>query len=255
MKNLLKQKIREGKFTIGTFISIPNLEIAEVTSKLGFDFIVIDMEHSPFTIEMVEQAAQVIEPNTTPLVRVPWNDFVAIKQALDAGAHGIVVPWVNTKEEAIKAVKACKYPPEGIRGFGPRRQMILDEEYAKTANKEILLCVQIETQKAIDNIDKIVSVNGVDMVMVGPYDLSMSLGIFGQFKNKKFKNVLKKVAEGAKKQGKVATIFTSAKDSNKYISLGYTSLTLGADLFVLANAYKQELVKARKAIKDAGLKV
>ena len=120
--------------------------------------------------------------NCTPLVRPQWNDMVIIKRVLDIGAHGVLVPWINTKEEAEYAVRACKYPPEGLRGYGPRRAALFDPDYLKTANDEILVVAQIETQKAISNLDDILSVKGIDACYIGPFacpaasDLILSSG-------------------------------------------------------------------------------
>ncbi len=112
----------------------------------------------------------------TSLIRPEWNDMVIIKRVLDIGAHGVLAPWVNTKEEAEYAVRACKYPPEGLRGCSPRKAGLFDPDYLKTANNEILIIVQVETRKAVSNIDGILSVKGIDACYVEPNDLFQSCG-------------------------------------------------------------------------------
>jgi len=175
VKNHLKKMIREGQLVIGTELALSHPDTAEALGRLGYDWIMIDTEHAPLdpgTVQVLLQAMSASK--SVPIARVTWNDMVLIKRLLDIGLYGIIVPWVNTKEEATYAVRAMRYPPQGVRGFGPRRAGMLDPDYVKTANKELFLGVQIETQRAVDNIDEILSVEGVDAALVGPADLSLS---------------------------------------------------------------------------------
>jgi len=162
------------------------------------------------TMQMMMQAMN--GSNCTPIVRAPWNDMVIIKRILDIGAHGVIIPWVNTKEDAEYAVRACKYPPEGLRGCGPRRAALFDPDYLKTANDEVLVMVQIETADAVKNVDDILSVKGVDVCWIGHMDLSISMG-FGlgrpQWKNPKYLQAFDKVLAAAKKYGKPAGMLAS----------------------------------------------
>ena len=156
LKNIVKEKLQRGENAVGTFIEMGHPDVANLLSHAGFDWLLIDGEHSPMGFETMELMLQAMEgTDCTPIIRPQWNDPVIIKRILDLGAHGIVVPWVNTKEEAEAAVAAARYPPEGIRGWGPRRAARYDPEYRATANEEILVCVQIETQKSLDNLDTV----------------------------------------------------------------------------------------------------
>ncbi len=254
MKNLLKEKLQKGEVVIGTFVSLGHPDVTERLSRLGFDWLVIDGEHSPMGLETMQQMLQAMNgSNCTPIVRPQWNDMVIIKRVLDIGAHGVLVPWINTKEEAEYAVRACKYPPEGLRGYGPRRAALFDPDYAKTANDEILVVVQIETTKAVSNIDDILSVKGIDACYIGPFDLSQSFGCcppqFGnsQFElaNPQYMDAFDKVVAAAKKWGKPAGMFASQENIQWAIEKGFTLNTVGdADSFLMQGA-KIALEKAR----------
>jgi 2-keto-3-deoxy-L-rhamnonate aldolase RhmA len=142
LKNSLKAKLKEGKTVYGIGMSVANPEVAEIIGKMEFDWAFIDTEHSPMEVKDVQLLMQAMSASATvPIVRVPWNDMVMIKRALDIGAYGIIIPWVNTREDAVRAVQAIRYPPKGLRGFGPRRASLFDPDYVKTANDELLLCV------------------------------------------------------------------------------------------------------------------
>src|ERR1700722_19025388 len=194
LKNPLKAKLKQGKPAYGIGLSIGHPDVAEIIGKLGYDWAFIDTEHSPMDVADVQVLLQAMSSSSTvPIVRVAWNDMVMIKKALDIGAYGIIVPWVNSGEEALRAVQAVKYPPQGLRGWGPRRAAMDDPDYAKAANDEILVCVQIETQQAVDHIDEILSVPGIDAVMIGPNDLSLSLGVFTQWEDPKFKDAIARI--------------------------------------------------------------
>lgn len=247
MKNLLKEKLQKGQDVIGTFVSLGHPDVTEMLSRIGFDWLLVDGEHAPLGLETMQQMMQAMNgSNCTPLVRPQWNDMVIIKRVLDIGAHGVVVPWVNTKEEAEYAVRACKYPPEGLRGCGPRRAAFFDPDYLKTANDEILVIVQIETRKAISNIDDILSVQGIDACYIGPLDLSRSFGLdFPQWDNPQYVEAFDKVVAAAKKWGKPAGMWTSVETIQWAIEKGFTLNTVGsADGFLMEGA-RLALEKAR----------
>lgn len=179
MKNFVKEKLKNGEISVGTFASIAHPEIPEMLSSVGFEWILFDAEHGPISIETIQNLMQAIDLRSCiPLIRVAWNDPVLIKRALDIGAYGILVPWVNSAEEAKKAVEACRYPPRGIRGFGPRRCSAYGlkmKEYLNTVEDELMIIMQIETMTAVKNIEEIVHVDGVDAIFIGPGDLSISI--------------------------------------------------------------------------------
>jgi len=257
VKNLLKEKLQKGQVAIGTFVSLGHPDVTESLSRLGFDWLLIDGEHAPLGLETMQQMMQAMNgSNCTPIVRPEWNEMVIIKRVLDIGAHGVLVPWVNTKEQAEYAVRACKYPPEGLRGCGPRRAALFDPDYCKTANDEVLIIVQIETREAVSNIDDILSVKGIDACYIGPFDLSQSFGCHPpQFGNSKFELAnpqyiacFDKVVAAAKKCGKPSGMWTSAETVKWAIDRGLLLNTVGsADGFMMQGA-RIALETTRKAL-------
>lgn len=195
--NRVKNLLAEGKPTLGTWLCIPACASTEAMSYIGFDWMVIDTEHAPHTLETVENLIRTIElTDVVPMVRVGWNEPTLIKWALDRGAMGVVVPWVNSRAEAEKAVRACMFPPKGLRGIGGGRTTMYDLDggrYMREANDSILVIVQIETRQAVDNIDEILSVDGVGAAFVGPADLSASLGLPGRLEDPVFQAALMRV--------------------------------------------------------------
>jgi 2-keto-3-deoxy-L-rhamnonate aldolase RhmA len=249
LKNALKAKLKRGEVALGTTISIGHPDIAETLGEIGYDWILIDTEHAPLEVGTVQNLIQAMRfSKSVPIVRVAWNDMVLIKRALDIGAYGIIVPWVNTREEAERAVQAIKYPPVGFRGFGPRRASLVDPDYVATADKELILGVQIETKKAIDNLDDILSVEGIDAAVIGPADLSLSMGMLMQFDNPKFNAALDKVVASARKN-KVAAGFLATDDVARRVKQGFTWLNISADLGFLKSGAKKALEDGLKASK------
>ncbi|MEE8414248.1 MAG: aldolase/citrate lyase family protein [Dehalococcoidales bacterium] len=247
MKNILKEKLKTGQEVIGTFVSLGHPDVTEVLSRIGFDWLLIDGEHSVIGLETMQLMMQSMNgSNCTPIVRPQWNDKVIIKRILDLGAHGVLVPWVNTREEAENAVRACKYPPEGLRGYGPRRAALFDPDYRDTANEEILVIVQIETRKAVDNVDDILAVDGIDAVYVGPMDLSLSFGLRGpDWNNAEYVAAFDRVLEAAAKAGKPAGMFASQGNIRWAVDRGFTLSTVdSADAFLTYGA-RTALDKAR----------
>jgi len=249
MLQVLRDKISRVGVVYGTWITVDSPEVVEALSYLPFDFLVFDMEHAPLTIRDVERLMMAVRRDSiVNFVRVPWNDFVVIKQVLDIGAHGIMVPYVNTEDEALAVVRAVRYPPRGIRGVGPRRCArygLMDlREYYERADREILVVVQVETGKAVENISSIISVEGVDGVFVGPNDLTASLGIFRDFDNPIYKNALKQVVDATRKAGKIAGIMTSgAVDALDKVSLGFNFIALSSDIQYLLRSYVEDFRK------------
>ncbi|MEM4311719.1 MAG: aldolase/citrate lyase family protein [Nitrososphaerales archaeon] len=249
MKNLLRDKISKKKFALGIFISIPHGDIAELIARSGFDFVLLDTEHSPTSLETAETLLQIMDGyGMTTLIRVPWNDMVMTKRALDIGAHGIIVPMVSNKREAEYAVKSMRYPPEGFRGFGPRRAMLFDKDYVNTANKELMLIVQIENEEGVKNAESILEVDGVDGVLVGPYDLSLNLGIYGKLENPKFIKAIKDIAYAAKKNGKIASTYATEDTIDYWLNYGYNMLLLGMDILIFSKALNDLLKIAKEKV-------
>lgn len=205
MKNASKfrEKIRRGEACLGVGVSLTDATVTEAMCNI-YDFVWIDTEHTAFSLETVQAHVMATnKTNTVPLVRVPWNDPVLIKPVLDIGVGGIIVPMVSTAEEARKAVAACRYPPDGIRGYGPRRLHALPPmsqlEFVKLANEETIVIVQIEHIDAINNLEEILAVPGLTSVVVGPNDLSGSMGMLGQTRHPDVLKAIETVIEKARK--------------------------------------------------------
>lgn len=250
MRNRLKERLRRGEAVIGTFVGLGHPDVAEWLSRLGFDWLLLDAEHGPLGFETLQRMMQAMNGSgCVPIVRPQWNDPVVIKRILDIGAYGVLIPWVNTREEAELAVKACRYPPEGIRGYGPRRAAMFDPDYYKTANEEILVAVQIETEKALRNLDEILSVEGVDACYIGPWDLSCSLG-FGvppRWDEPRYLSAFDRVLEASRRHGKPAGIFATMENIRWALEKGFKFNTVDdADTFLIRGA-RMALERARGA--------
>ncbi|WP_319560067.1 aldolase/citrate lyase family protein [Marispirochaeta sp.] len=246
MKNQLKRTLASGKHALGAWVTIPSPDVSEAMSTLDLDWLLFDLEHSGLN----EQYAQVLMQGmrgdrVTPLIRVAWNDPVLIKKALDIGAHGVIVPMVNTRKDALKAVQACTYPPKGIRGCGPKRPWIYDPEYTDTADEEVLMIPQIETLEAVNNADEIFSVEGVDVCFVGPFDLSVSMGFRGKQEDPEFQAVVDKVLLAAKRHNVVPGMWLGAgRPVTERLKAGWKFISIGLDLNLLVDGTKAALKKA-----------
>ena len=242
MRNELKRRLKAGERTLGLWMSIESPIVSELLSGLGFDWFVFDLEHSPLDVYTAQTLMQAMREETTPIIRVAWNDPVLIKLALDVGTYGVVIPWVNNREEARRAVEACKYPPEGIRGCGPRRSALFDPEYFKTANDEILVIAQIETREAVENIEEIASVDGIDVFFIGPYDLSASYGYLGRLEAPPVQRAIERVLEVAKEAGVAPGIYGGGgKTPRERYDEGFQFIALGEDLDLLRRGAREVL--------------
>ena len=256
MKNRLKEMLKNGRVAIGTFIQIGHPDITEMLSQVGFDWLLLDGEHSPFGIETMQMMLQAMgKTKTIPIIRTPWNDPVFIKRALDIGAYGLLIPLISSKQEAEDAVRAMQYPPIGIRGVGPRRasRYFLDfRQYTATADKELLTIVQIETKQAFDNISEILSVEGVDAYFVGPVDLSAALGHMGEADHQEVEEAIGKIMIAGKKAQKIGGIYAlGVKDTQKRIEQGFQLISLGSDSDLLMGSAQASLQKIRGLLRDS----
>lgn len=251
MKNPLKERLKQGKTATGTFIQIGHPDVTECLSRIGFDWLMLDAEHAPLDYTTLQTMMQAMNgSNCVPIVRPQWNDPVVIKRILDIGAYGVLVPWINSKEEAENAVRACRYPPQGTRGFGPRRAARFDPDYYKTANSEILIAVQIETEEAVNNIDGILSVDGVDAAYIGPWDLSIStgMGVPPDWTNPRYLKLLDTVLEAANRHGKPAGMFTTLDTIEWVLKKGFRFNTLEGDDSLLLKAAKMAVAKVNQIV-------
>jgi len=246
--NNLKKMLKNNKLSIGSWITLGHSSIAEIMTTAGFKWLTIDMEHSAITLDQAQSLIQVIElSGCTPLVRVGENNPTLIKRVMDAGAHGVIVPMVNTQEDAKKAVSAVKYPPTGTRGVGLARAQGYGFEFERYKNwvkKESLVIVQIEHIEAINNLEAILNTKGVDGSIIGPYDLSGSLGWPGEFKRPKVQAALKRyeaVCRKLKKPMGIHVVQPEAAQVNQYIEKGYTFIAFGVDILYLGQKCRDEL--------------
>lgn len=234
MKNAIKKKLYDGKVSLGTWITIGNPDVPDLLKQLPFDWFVFDTEHSYFTIETVKNMQMALsDSQACPIVRVGMLDQLLIKRALDIGSQGLVVPLVNSAEDARKYVSYAMYPPSGVRGAGPGRAAKYGNnigEYLRTANEELLLIAQIETTQALSNADEIVATNGIDVAFVGPTDMTMSLGLVDDRWNPKVIDAMKTVIKACEKHGKIpGTLAVSVEEAKKWLGLGFRFVALGSD--------------------------
>ncbi|MGD2200064.1 MAG: aldolase/citrate lyase family protein [Candidatus Bathyarchaeota archaeon] len=250
MRNNVKETLEEGGVALGAWISVLDPVTARVVAGSGLDWVLFDTEHGPSGIETIDGLVRgVIGAGASPLIRVVWNDINAIKKALDTGVYGIVVPWVNTKEEAEKAVSYTRYAPEGLRGCAAGRPAsawgMTGKEYMDIVNDQIFVAVQIETKKAVDNIDEIVSAEGVDATFVGPSDLSASYGVRGQFWHPKVRGALETIIEASEAAG-VAPGIAFGKGPEHCVELieqGFRFIGVGGDTAFLRRGCEATLAK------------
>jgi 4-hydroxy-2-oxoheptanedioate aldolase len=238
-KNNLKRALREGKQQVGLWATLSSNYTAEVIAGAGFDWILIDTEHSPADLESVLGQLQAIAPYpTTPVVRLPWNDMVMVKRFLDIGAQSLLIPQVNTAKEAADAVAFTRYPTQGMRGVaGSMRATRFGriKDYARIAHEDICVIVQVESKQALDNLDAICAVDGVDCVFIGPADLHASLGYIGERLHKDVVPMMEDAIRRIKKAGKAPGILADNEEGAKrWLAQGALFVGAGSDASLLA---------------------
>ena len=247
-KNYLKQKLLNGDTTIGTWLSIPSEINTEIISLAGLDFVIIDQEHGPVGFETAQKMAISAElHSTSPILRLGDINKAFFQNALDIGVHGIQIPNVEKKEDAERIIKYSKFPPLGERGLSPFTRAggynRNNSDVITSSNSNTLVILNIEGRGALENLDQILEISEVDIIFVGLYDLSKSLGIPGQVNDKKvfehLELITKKALDSKKYVGTIATSKDAIKD---FINLGMTYLVYSVDCDVLRNSY-QEIVE------------
>ena len=246
MKNtILKTNLRNNQFTLGSWITIGHPSVAEILCQSDFDWLTIDMEHNAIDPSMMQTLISVIQSHgVAALVRVWKNDEVIIKHALDAGADGIILPMINTCKDAEKAVSYAKYPPEGCRGVGLSRAQEYGnsfEKYKEWVKESSIVVAQIEHIDGVNNIDSIIKTPGIDGVIVGPYDLSGSLGCVGELEHDLVNNALKKVENSCLKNKIVMGYHIVDPDPLKvkrFVEKGYKFIAYSTDFLLLNSAIK-----------------
>jgi 2-keto-3-deoxy-L-rhamnonate aldolase RhmA len=239
--NKLKHKLAAGEVCLGATLTMNSATVAEILSHIGLDWLWFETEHSSLTDDNVLTMLQATNgTDLSTVVRVPWNDKTMIKRALDLGPDGIIIPLVNSAEEAEAAVKAIKYPPMGERGAGLGRAQCYGlhmAEYLQSANDEVMTIAMIEHVKAVENIESILAVPGIDSIMVGALDLSGSMGMLGNTADPQVEEAVQKVLAACKKANVPAgTIAVAPDDANRRIEQGFTNIIIGIDVLFLHGA-------------------
>ena len=238
-RNTFKRALAEGRQQIGLWSSLCSNYTVEVIAGAGYDWILLDMEHSPNDLESLLSQLQATAPYPThPVVRVPWNDMVMIKRVLDVGAQTILIPYVSTVAEAQSAVAATRYPPAGVRGMGGTTRATRFgriQGYAKRAQEEICVLVQVETRQALENLEAICAVEGVDGVFIGPADLHASLGHTGETANAAVLPLMEEAMRRIRKAGRAPGYLSPVEaDAKRMLSAGALFVAVGADIGLLA---------------------
>jgi 4-hydroxy-2-oxoheptanedioate aldolase len=238
-RNAFKRAIAQGRLQLGLWSSLCSNIAVEVIAASGFDWILLDAEHAPNEVpNLLSQLQACALGNATPIVRPAWNDTVLLKRILDLGTQSVLVPYVQSPEEAERAVRAVRYPPAGVRGVAVASRASNYGRivgYLKNANSEICLLVQVETRPALDQLEAIARVEGVDGVFIGPSDLAASLGHIGNPQHPEVQSALEDAVRRLKAVGKPAGILTpNEEEARRYIGWGYTFVAVGADLGLLA---------------------
>jgi 2-keto-3-deoxy-L-rhamnonate aldolase RhmA len=247
MKNALKERLQTNRGPcFGTWISSCSLVSLDALRGLPFEWFMIDTEHAPVNPETVAAMVSLLaDGGAAPFVRVGNIDQYLVKQALDAGAYGILVPLVSTEAQARTVVAYAKYPPQGVRGAAAAAASRYGRElasYLRTANAETLVGVQIETKEALDNVDAIAGVAGVDMLFVGPQDLTLSLGLLDDRSNPKVRAAMRTVVEACDRHGKIpGTLVVNPEEKKAAVELGFRFVSLASDVRFLLEGAKYYL--------------
>ena len=248
-QNSVKEIWRDGGVAYGAWLMIPSAVSAEALAREGYDYVCVDMQHGLIGYETALAMLQSISATESmPFVRVPANDFATIGKMLDAGAMGVIIPMVNSAAEAREAVRACRYFPKGARSWGPTRAtMYAGADYYPNADDEVACIPMIETKQAVDALDEILAVAGIDCAYVGPSDLSVTLGLPpGPDNDGAFEEARLLIARKCKEHGVVAGMHANASLAAKHRAAGYQMITISADLSALTQRAATDLRVARE---------
>jgi 2-dehydro-3-deoxyglucarate aldolase len=245
MKHHFRRRLLDGERLVGTIVTLPAPEVSELMAGLGFDWLFVDAEHAPLEMHEAQILLQAAGADYPCLVRVPAGDEVWIKKALDIGAAGVIVPQVHTAEQARRVVRLCRYPPEGTRGVGVARAHgygTYFQEYLDTANEQVSVVIQAESAEAVGQIQSIVEVPGIDAVLIGPYDLSSSLGKAGQVDDPTVQQAIAAVTNTCQRAGIPLGAFgVSASAVRPFLEWGFTLIAVGIDMLFLSKAASEVL--------------
>lgn len=251
----LKTRIRAGERTIGSWMCLGNDAVTEIMAGAGFDWLVIDLEHSTTTLREAERMIRIADlKGVPPLVRLSGHDWAEAKRALDAGARGIIVPMIASAEEARAAARALQYPPRGSRGFGLGRAHCYGDsfaEYVRDIEPETILIAQVEHADSIAALDSILDVDGFDATMIGPYDLSGSIGKPGQFDDPDVQALCTRYVEVCARRGRAAGCHIVQPDhalAAERVRAGYSFIALGVDFLFLSDGCRRAMNLLRSAL-------
>ncbi|MCB1675549.1 MAG: hypothetical protein KDI01_04625 [Halioglobus sp.] len=251
MINQALQNWRSGQASLGAWSNLSDIHLAETLGRMGFDWLCFDLQHGLMDYSHLPALLPAVTGlPVTPLVRVAANQPEQIGKALDAGAQGVIVPMVNTAEEALRAVAACRYPPDGNRSCGPLRDAMIEGfEYLNTANQQIACIAMIETEEGLDNVEAIAAVPGLDALFVGPMDLCYGLGLPpGDFDNASFKAAIVRILGAAAQHGIASGMFGySPEMAHAALNEGFNFASAGTDVSFFRKGAQQALNTARGA--------
>jgi len=251
----LREKWAAGDETLGLWLGVPSFVSAELTARQPVDYVCVDTQHGVIDYQAAASMIQAIElSGGTPIVRVPWNEPGIIGKSLDAGAHGVIVPMVNTRQQAEAVVRSARYAPEGGRSWGPVMAGMRHADNRRWASETIAVIPMIETAEAIANLDKILTVPGVDAIYVGPADLGVSLGLepSGNDGNPVFDDALATIVEACRRHDVVPGIHATGPLTPVRRGQGFRMITVTSDALALRIGYESELAAARETTAAAG---
>mgnify|MGYP006080821543 CR=1 FL=1 len=251
--NTLKQDLLNNKVTLGCWLTLAHPGIAEIMSNAGFDWVVIDLEHSVITIKESEELIRIIELNgATPLVRLTSNNEQQIKRVMDSGAYGIIVPMIKTVDDVNLAISSMKYPPKGTRGVGLARAHEYGaafNEYLKWQDNKSIIIIQIEHIDAVPNLKEILNVDGIDAFIIGPYDLSCSMGIPGEFDNPEFIQTINEIIQIGSELDAVSGLHVVEPDIQKLnnaIVAGHKFIAYSVDIRMIDVAARDGMAEFKR---------
>lgn len=248
-ENRLRNKWEHGEPALGCWLTVPSSFSTEILAHAGFDWLCVDLQHGVIDYsQMVGMLQAMSGQDVAPLVRVPWNEPGVIGKCLDAGASGVIVPMVNSRQEAEAAVRACRYAPAGARSYGPlRAHYSAGFDYYSNANSSICCIIMIETAQAVDDLDQIVSVPGVDAVYIGPADLSITLGLQPGADNpdESFSSAIDRILDACRRHGVVPGIAGNVNTASKRIEQGFLMLEVASDSALVAAGAARALSEVR----------
>ncbi|EON67458.1 2,4-dihydroxyhept-2-ene-1,7-dioic acid aldolase [Coniosporium apollinis CBS 100218] len=254
--NRLQKALKKGGATFGAWQMLPGTNHSRAIARSGVDWICVDGEHGNIDDgQMHEAVAAIAACGVSPIVRIAANEGWMVKRALDAGAHGVVVPLMYTADDARQLVKTAKFPPLGVRGFGsPYAPPVFDvtsTEYLQQANDSLVTIVQIETKEALQNVDEIAKVPGVDVLLIGPFDLGNNIGhpILDGTMHQELKDAIMHIHEAAEKNGKRTGIYcTTGEQSREYADKGFNMISIAADMIAIPTYFAQTLATAKGSL-------